>query len=58
MDESAKTVTHSVLGSWHPNWVGTDQVRHLSFDSDKLVIETPPISSSRPLVSNPLGLET
>ena len=46
VDESAGTVTHSVLGSWHPNWVDTDQVRHFSFERDKLVIETPPISSA------------
>ena len=45
VDESARTVTHCVLGSWHPNWVGTNQVRHYSFDGDTLVIETPRISS-------------
>jgi len=43
VDEQAGTVTHHVLGSWHPNWVGTDQVRHFHLEGETLVIETPPI---------------
>ncbi len=45
VDESAGTVTHHVLGSWHPNWVGTDQVRHFQFDGDQLVIKTPQVGA-------------
>lgn len=45
VDERACTVTHRVLGSWHPNWVGTDQVRYFRFEGGMLVIETPPIPS-------------
>lgn len=45
LDEHTGTVIHQVLGSWHPNWVGTEQVRHFRLDGDKLVIETPPILS-------------
>ena len=45
LDEKAGTVTHRVLGSWHPNWVGTDLVRHFSLEAGNLVIQTPPIRS-------------
>lgn len=45
VDEESGTVTHRVLGSWHPNWVGTDQVRHFRLEGATLVIETPPIAS-------------
>lgn len=45
VDFAAGTVTHHVLGSWHPNWVGTDQVRRFRCEGDRLVIETPPIPS-------------
>ena len=46
VDRGAGTVTHRVLGSWHPNWVGTEQIRYFRFDGDLLVIETPPTASS------------
>ncbi len=45
VDEEAGTVTHRVLGSWHPNWVGTDQVRHFRLEGETLAIEMPPIAS-------------
>ena len=45
VDIVAGTVTHRVLGSWHPNWVGTDQVRTYRMEGDSLVISTPPIPS-------------
>ena len=45
VDGAAGTVTHTVLGSWHPNWVGTDQVRHYRRNGAQLVIETPAIRS-------------
>ena len=45
VDETAGTVTHRVLGSWHPNWVGTNQVRYFSLEDGNLVIETPLIPS-------------
>ena len=41
VDVEAGTVTHRVLGGWHPNWTGTDQVRHFHFKGKQLVIETP-----------------
>lgn len=45
LDEENSTVTHHVLGSWHPNWVGTNQVRYFHFEEESLVIETPAIAS-------------
>ncbi len=45
VDADARTVTHHVLGSWHPNWVGTDQVRCFLVEGDRLKIETLPIPS-------------
>ena len=46
VDREDGTVTHRVLGSWHPNWVGTDQVRHFRLAGADLVIETPAIASA------------
>lgn len=34
VDEAARTVTHTVLGSGYPAYVGTVQVRGYSFDED------------------------
>ena len=45
LDANTATVTHHVLGSWHPNWVGTDQLRHVRRVAGRLVIETPEIPS-------------
>lgn len=45
VDAGRGTVTHHVLGSWHPNWVGTDQVRHFRIEGGQLVIETPPVAT-------------
>lgn len=45
VDRATGIVTHHVLGSWHPNWVGTDQIRHFRIEGEQLVIETPPVQS-------------
>lgn len=45
VDVAAGTVTHYVLGGWHPNWTGTEQVRYFRFEDGQLVIETPPVDS-------------
>jgi Lipocalin-like domain len=34
VDERARTITHHVVGSLAPSWVGTDQVRGYEFSSD------------------------
>jgi hypothetical protein len=39
VDEDAGTVTHHVEGSSFPNLVGTQQVRHYSFQKDRLSLE-------------------
>lgn len=40
--EAASTVTHHVRGSWYPNFVGTEQLRHYEFvGDDRLVLRTP-----------------
>ncbi len=48
VNKSAGTVTHRVLGSWHPNWVGTNQLRYFELEDDTLVLQTSPsISGDR-----------
>jgi hypothetical protein len=37
-----KTVTHHVDISWNENWTGTDQVRNIRLEGDKLYITTNP----------------
>jgi hypothetical protein len=39
VDPEKGTVTHYVLGSKFPNWVGTDQVRHFRFSGGNLIID-------------------
>lgn len=39
VDEGARTVTHHIEGSWFPNLVGTQQIRHYSFHEDRLSLE-------------------
>ena len=39
------TVTHHVDISWNENWTGTDQVRNVRLDGDRLHISTDPQSN-------------
>ena len=39
VDPEKRQVTHHVLGSWFPNWVGTSQVRTYRFDREELNLE-------------------
>jgi len=39
------TVTHHVDISWNENWTGTDQVRNVRLDGDRLYISTDPQSN-------------
>jgi hypothetical protein len=39
VDAQNGIVTHHVLGSKFPNWVGSDQVRHFRFSGDNLMID-------------------
>jgi hypothetical protein len=43
VDEAAGVITHRVLASRFPNWEGTDQVRRVELDGDRLRLTTPPI---------------
>ena len=43
VDRGLRTVTHKVIGSWYPNYVGSYQLRHYEFEGpDKLLLWTPP----------------
>jgi hypothetical protein len=44
VDETAQVVTHSLAMSLFPNWVGTEQRRHVVFNGDQLTLTTPPVS--------------
>ena len=43
LDASRGVVTHHVAGALFPNWIGSDQVRNVRLDGDRLTITTPPI---------------
>jgi hypothetical protein len=34
-------VTYDLVAATYPNWVGTTQLRHFTFDGDRLVLNTP-----------------
>jgi hypothetical protein len=40
--ENGKVIT-KVEAAWNEAWVGTEQVRNMKFDSDKLFLESPPM---------------
>ena len=44
VDETARVVTHSLTMSLFPNWVGTEQRRHVVFNGDQLTLNTPAMS--------------
>ena len=37
-----KTATHNVEISWNEIWTGTAQIRHLSFEGQRLIMRTDP----------------
>jgi Lipocalin-like domain len=39
-------VTHHVVASWRPDWVGGDQIRFVELSGDRLTIKTAPVVSS------------
>jgi len=41
-----KTITHHVDISWNENWTGTDVVREVKFDGNKLMLSTRPAPAS------------
>jgi hypothetical protein len=42
-DAEKKTITTRVISALDPAWVGTDQVRHVSFDQGRMLLRTNPI---------------
>lgn len=42
IDEAKQIVTHHVIGSLIPNWVGGEQVRHYEIAANQLILRTPP----------------
>ena len=38
VDEKAGAITHHIEGSWFPNLVGTDQIRHYRLEGDRVVL--------------------
>jgi hypothetical protein len=46
VDETARLVTHSLTMSLFPNWVGTEQRRHVVLNGDQLTLSTPPMPFS------------
>ena len=42
VDRNAGVVTHHVLGSTYPNWIGTDLVRHYKIEGQRLTLTTAP----------------
>lgn len=43
VDEAQRIVTHHLRGSLFPNRVGSDQVRHFTFEGNRLTLKTPPV---------------
>jgi Lipocalin-like domain len=43
IDEREHIVTHTVIQSLLPNWVGTEQRRHYQFKDGRLILRTPPL---------------
>ena len=51
-DVAGDVITHHVVMSWFPNWVGTEQARSFELVGDELLLRTPPIEvGGRTLVS-------
>jgi lipocalin-like protein len=42
VDQTRSAVTHHVLGSTYPNWIGTDLVRYYKIDGRRLTLTTAP----------------
>jgi hypothetical protein len=43
VDEEARKVTHHVLGSSFPNWIGVDNVRYYELAGNRLILRTAPM---------------
>jgi len=43
VDEANHIINHNVIGGLFPNWTGTIQARHYTFDGNRLILSTDPI---------------
>ncbi len=43
VDEQEQVVTHTVTQALLPNWIGTRQRRHYTFENGRLILRTPPM---------------
>ena len=43
VDRAKGAVTHHIVGSSFPNWIGGDQVRFFELSGERLTLSTPPI---------------
>lgn len=46
IDANRRTITRHVLGSLYPDWIGSQQLRHFEFNSERLTLKTPPMRIS------------
>lgn len=46
VDRSGGTVVHHVDGALFPDWIGGEQVRHIAWEGEELVLSSPPESTS------------
>ena len=44
IDEQERVVIHTVTQALLPNWVGTEQRRHYTFEDGRLILRTPPMT--------------
>jgi hypothetical protein len=51
IDLDAGALVHHVQGSFLPSMVGTDQVRHFTFEDDRLVLQPPATGAARTKVT-------
>ena len=43
VDHTERSITHHLLGSSFPNWIGTDQKRYYSLEGRRLILTSAPI---------------
>jgi hypothetical protein len=58
IDLKNKAVVHHIEGSWFPNLVGTDQIRHFQFEDDRLILNADTEWGKVHIVWRKLGNET
>ena len=57
VDEDAGTVTHHVVASTFPNWMGSDLKRYFVFSGNRLTLSTPPMLMAGAMITGVLVWE-